>query len=204
MKKRVLPKRAAAHKPANNTENQEVRFYRSNEKPYGVFSNLFRRRIFFEDKEFATAEHAYQAGKAKRPEVQEWLLSAPTPSLVAMAAHGLYSWEIVPNWSEIKFDRMRQVLRAKFSQHEDLMEILLSTGDARIVEVGRVDSPVNRTWGEIKGKGQNMLGVLLMELREEFKVSSIRAKSNGSFRVKSIASSRVKSNGKKTRSDSPR
>jgi ribA/ribD-fused uncharacterized protein len=144
-----------------------------------VFSNLFRRSILFENREFATAEHAYQAGKAKKAEVRDWILNAPTPSLVAMAAHGLYTWEIVPNWSEIKYDRMRKVLRAKFSQHEDLREVLLSTGNARLVEVGRVDSPVNRIWGEINGRGQNMLGILLMELREELKNNHPSAKSNG-------------------------
>jgi predicted NAD-dependent protein-ADP-ribosyltransferase YbiA (DUF1768 family) len=35
----------------------EIRFYRANEKPYGAFSNLFRRPIVFEDATFATAEH---------------------------------------------------------------------------------------------------------------------------------------------------
>ena len=90
MKKLVSTKKAAQGRTAKNSKNQEIRFYRSNEKPYGVFSNLFRRPIVFEDKEFATAEHAYQAGKPKRAEVQEWLLNAPTPSLVPMAAHGLY------------------------------------------------------------------------------------------------------------------
>jgi len=97
----------------------------------------------------------------------DWILSAPTRSLVAMAAHGLYTWDIVPNWSKIKFDRMRQVLRAKFTQHEDLKRPLLSTGQARLVEAGRVDDAVNRTWGEVNGKGRNMLGILLVELRTE-------------------------------------
>lgn len=143
----------------------ELHFYRSNEKPYGAFSNLYRRIISFEGRNFPTAEHAYQAGKARKEIVREWILSAPSPALVAMAAHGLYTWDIVPNWSSIKFDRMRQVLRAKFTQHEDLKELLLSTGNTRLVEVGKVDNPVNRLWGEVNGKGKNMLGILLMELR---------------------------------------
>src|SRR5579863_3041542 len=96
----------------------EIRFYRANEKPYGAFSNLFPRSIVFEGRNFPTAEHAYQAGKARKQEVREWILSAPTPSLVAMAAHGLYSWDIVPDWSQVKYDRMREVLRAKFTQHD--------------------------------------------------------------------------------------
>ncbi|SJZ44355.1 hypothetical protein SAMN02745119_00634 [Trichlorobacter thiogenes] len=147
----------------------EISFYRSNEKPYGVFSNLYKRTIIFEGREYLTSEHAYQAGKARKEEVKEWILSAPSPALVAMAAHGLYSWDIVSDWSAIKFDRMRQVLRVKFTQHEDLRELLLSTGESRLVEAGKTDNPVNRLWGEVNGKGKNMLGVLLMELREELR-----------------------------------
>ena len=147
----------------------EIRFYRSNEKPYGAFSNLFRRVIVFEGREFPSAEHAYQAGKPRKEAVREWVLSAPSPSLVAMAAHGLYTWDIVPNWSEIKFERMRRVLFAKFSQHEDLRRLLVSTGNTRLVESGRVDNQVNRTWGEVNGRGLNMLGVLLMEVRSELR-----------------------------------
>lgn len=152
----------------------EIRFYRANEKPYGAFSNLFRRPLLFEDTIFVTAEHAYQAGKARRPEVRAWLMAAPSPALLAMAAHGLYQWDITPSWSRIKFQRMRAVLRAKFTQHDDLRELLLSTGEARLVEVATVDSTVNRLWGEVNGVGKNMLGVLLMELRTELGASQKR------------------------------
>lgn len=147
----------------------EIRFYRASDETYGCFSNLFRRPVEFENVVFDTAEHAYQAGKARKPEVREWILSAPSPALVAMAAHGLYWWDIRSDWSKIKFDRMREVLRAKFTQHEDLREILLSTGDFRLVESATVDNPVNRLWGEVNGKGKNMLGQMLMELRTQLR-----------------------------------
>jgi ribA/ribD-fused uncharacterized protein len=173
-------------------EAREIQFYRANEKPYGAFSNLFRRPVIFEDRVYPTAEHAYQAGKARKEVVKEWLLNAPTPALVAMAAHGLYTWDIVPDWSEIKFERMRRVLHAKFTQHDDLKYLLLSTGEARLVEAGRVENVVNRTWGEVNGKGKNMLGLMLMELRAELRKSdkqSPRKKNhsrvNGDFRTKS-------------------
>lgn len=147
----------------------EIHFYRANEKPYGAFSNLYRREVFFEDTLYLTSEHAYQAGKPRKESVREWVLSAPSPALVAMAAHGLYWWDIRPGWSKMKFDRMRQILMAKFTQHEDLQALLLSTGNARLVEAATVDNEVNRTWGEVNGKGKNMLGVLLMEVREELR-----------------------------------
>jgi ribA/ribD-fused uncharacterized protein len=147
----------------------EIRFYRASEKPYGAFSNLYKRPIEFEGRVYPTAEHAYQAGKARKEAVREWILSAPTPSLLAMAAHGLYTWDVAADWSQNKFDRMRRVIRAKFTQHEDLRDLLLSTGNLRLVEFGRVDNEVNRIWGEIRGKGLNMLGVLLMELRADLR-----------------------------------
>lgn len=157
-----------------NADSGTIRFYRANEKPYGPFSNLYQRPIEFEGRVYPTSEHAYQAGKASKPAVSEWILSAPTPSLAAMAAHGLYVWDIVPNWAQIKFDRMRAVLRAKFQQHEDLKDLLLSTGDVRLVEAGTVNNAVNRLWGEVDGKGENMLGVMLMELRLEFSAPKVK------------------------------
>lgn len=161
---------ASASQPTtvNAAQGDEIRFYRANEKPYGAFSNLFPRPVKFEGRTYATSEHAYQAGKAAKPAVRDWILSAPTPSLAAMAAHGLYVWDVVPNWADIKFDRMRAVLRAKFEQHADLKALLISTGEARLVEAGTVNNAVNRLWGEVDGKGQNMLGVMLMELRSEY------------------------------------
>lgn len=146
---------------------QEIRFYRASERPYGAFSNLYRREIWFEGEYFPTSEHAYQAGKPRRREVRDWLMAAPTPALLAMAAHGLYYWDVVPGWSKVKFDRMLNVLRAKFAQHGDLRELLLLTGDIRLVESATVDNPVNRIWGEVNGVGRNMLGVLLMQVRAE-------------------------------------
>jgi ribA/ribD-fused uncharacterized protein len=154
---------------AESEQQVEIHFYRANEKPYGVFSNLYKRPVVFEEATYATSEHAYQAGKASKEAVRDWILSAPTPALAAMAAHGLYVWDVVPNWAKIKYDRMRNVLRAKFTQHDDLCELLLSTDNKRLVEVGTVDNAVNRLWGEVNGRGQNMLGVMLMELREQLR-----------------------------------
>jgi len=152
----------------------EIRFYRASDKPYGAFSNLFRREIEFENERFSTAEHAYQAGKARKPEVKAWLMAAPSPALLAMAAHGLYYWDVSEGWSKKKFDRMRNVLRAKFEQHEDLRGLLVSTGNKRLIETATVDNAVNRLWGEVNGVGRNMLGVLLMEVRSELTRSGSR------------------------------
>lgn len=166
--KKELPRKpAAAETP--------IRFYRANEKPYGPFSNLFRREISFDGDIYPTAEHAYQAGKALKKEVRDWLMAAPTPAHLAMAAHGLYSWDIVPKWASLKVDRMRRVLKAKFEQHADLRSLLLSTGTSPLVETATVDNAVNRFWGEVNGRGKNTLGLLLMDLRSKIQSKASRS-----------------------------
>ncbi|WP_225781132.1 NADAR family protein [Xenophilus sp. Marseille-Q4582] len=190
------PQTARKRPATQSAAIQEIRFYRANEKPYGAFSNLYKRSMEFEGTTYPTSEHAYQAGKALKPAVRQWILSAPTPALAAMAAHGLYVWDVVPNWAQIKFDRMRAVLRAKFDQNADLRELLLSTGEVRLVEAGTVNNAVNRLWGEVDGKGENMLGVMLMELRTAYakqRPARVRVAKQTAASDKTQASSKVTS-----------
>lgn len=61
---------------------------------------------------------------------------------------------------------MKEALTAKFSQYESLKELLLSTNDSILIEHTNNDS----YWGDGgNGTGKNMLGKLLMEVRETFK-----------------------------------
>jgi len=65
---------------------------------------------------------------------------------------------------------MREVLRAKFAQHASLGSLLLSTGDAELVEHTTND----RYWEDGgDGSGKNRLGQLLMELRSELRRESL-------------------------------
>jgi ribA/ribD-fused uncharacterized protein len=147
---------------------REIRFYAANERPYGALSNLYRRPVRFMGRTFPTSEHAYQFGKARKPVVRDWLMVAPSPSLLAMAAHGLYRWDVASDWSRVKLTRMRLVLACKFWQHPDLRELLIGTGDAPLVEYTTVDNPTNRFWGEVEGRGgKNEMGQALMYVRAD-------------------------------------
>jgi len=126
---------------------------------------LYKKPIVFEDREFPTGEHAYQFAKFRDKDTREWALNAPKPHLLSILCHGLFSWDIVPNWGEIKVDRMYNVLRAKFSDNI-LRQKLLDTGNSILIENSKTDS----FWGiGKKGKGKNMLGKLLMKVREEIR-----------------------------------
>ena len=142
---------------------KEIRFYRAVGK-YGFLSNLFKIPITFEGRKFSCSEEAYQYGKPKDNAVAEWLVNAPKPHLCAAAAHSLFVFDVRKDWKDIKIERMRQVLRAKFSQHKDLADKLKETGDAILIEESNMDA----FWGIGKrGNGKNMLGLLLMEIRKE-------------------------------------
>ena len=63
---------------------------------------------------------------------------------------------------------MRVAVRAKFEQHEELAAKLLSTGNSKLIEKTSGDY----YWGcGTNGTGKNMLGVILMQVREELRAS---------------------------------
>jgi hypothetical protein len=69
-----------------------------------------------------------------------------------------------PDWDAVKFDVMRDILRAKAAQHEYVRRKLLATGDRMLVENSWRDDVWG--WGPNRD-GQNMLGKLWMEIRAE-------------------------------------
>jgi ribA/ribD-fused uncharacterized protein len=149
-----------------------IKFYRANDKLYGFLSNCYRCKIVFDGRIFDSSERAYQFGKFRDEKLREWFMSyILSPRHVAIFAHALQTWDISPGWSKSRIQRMKDVVRAKFTQNKDLRQLLLDTGDEELIELGSVSNPVNRRWGmvEAHGKliGQNLLGQILMEVRAE-------------------------------------
>ena len=61
---------------------------------------------------------------------------------------------------------MREAVLCKFQTHGDIRAILLSTGEEKIVE----NTPATTIGGcGSKGNGKNMLGLILMEVREQLR-----------------------------------
>jgi ribA/ribD-fused uncharacterized protein len=65
-------------------------------------------------------------------------------------------------WESIKVTCMREVVKAKFDQHDDLRLKLIETGAALLVEGNTWG---DKFWGRCDGMGLNVLGSILMELR---------------------------------------
>ena len=71
------------------------------------------------------------------------------------------------NWSEIKYDKMEEVLRIKVNQNIKVKEVLLNTNDLIIAECC-IDEDTD--WGiDNNNQGNNHLGNIWMKIREEIK-----------------------------------
>lgn len=139
-----------------------LNFYRQ-EDPYGYFSNFWPAPIVLEEKIWPTTEHYFQAQKFLELELQEYIRASSTPGESARRGRDR-SLPLRSNWEMVKDEVMYRALEAKFTQHEDLKIKLLETGEARLVEHTRNDT----YWGDGgDGSGQNMLGKLLMRLRQQ-------------------------------------
>ena len=88
------------------------------------------------------------------------------------------------DWEQVKDYIMFDALTAKFLQYDDLLHILMSTKGSKLVEHTRND----KYWGDGgDGSGKNMLGKLLMLLRdvlEKVDLKTERSKINEIMREK--------------------
>jgi ribA/ribD-fused uncharacterized protein len=129
---------------------------------------------------FATAEHAYQWSKTEDLGERELILFTweqgddsviVRPSTPGEAKRMGAKCTKLPDWDEIKTGIMLDILRAKFTQDGKLRQMLLNTGDALLIEGNKWH---DNFWGSCHcekcgNKGRNVLGNLLMQVREELR-----------------------------------
>ena len=146
-----------------------IHFYNYNE-PYYEFTNFFMRKITLKGKEWPSTEHYFQAQKFVGTPAEEKVRLLKKPREAYDFAH-IRTDEVRQDWKKVRDDIMREAVRAKFTQHADLAQILLETGDALLVEhTGNDDY-----WGDGgDGRGKNKLGKILMEIRSELRKKTSR------------------------------
>ena len=68
------------------------------------------------------------------------------------------------DWDQVKLQIMRELVTAKFTHHPSLAHLLLSSGDANIIEGNTWG---DQYWGVCQGTGENHLGKILMDIRRQ-------------------------------------
>jgi hypothetical protein len=148
--------------------DQVIHFYQTGDA-FGELSNHAPFPITLQGKTWLTTEHYFQAQKFPGTEHEEAIRLEPSPLIAAQLGRGR-TQPLRPDWESVKEDLMREALYAKFTQHPSLRSLLLSTGDATLIEHTSNDA----YWGDAgDGTGKNRLGLLLMELRTRLRQETV-------------------------------
>lgn len=163
------------------SRKDSVVFLKTHE-PFGGLSNMAGGYpIRVNGVRILTSEALYQACRFPHlPDVQKMIISQISPMTAKMLSKP-YRKDSRPDWDHVRVRIMRWCLRMKLANNwNTFSELLLRTGDCPIVELSRKDD----FWGaKAFGDGDtlvgmNVLGRLLMELREQVKQQGHDATSN--------------------------
>jgi ribA/ribD-fused uncharacterized protein len=127
-------------------------------------SNFTPVAIELDGRMFHSVEHAYMSAKSDDEGWKDFCENTLSAGQVKKASRSI---TLVDNWEDIKVDIMRECINQKFNQ-PFLKAKLLATGDT-VIQEGNMWN--DKFWGVClkTGKGQNILGKLIMEKRDSLK-----------------------------------
>jgi ribA/ribD-fused uncharacterized protein len=144
-----------------------------------MFSNMHEAPVQIDGMTFPTVEHYFQWSKAKMfgdADVQSKIMKTASPKSAKAYGKKVKNFD-AEAWNEKRDSVMRTAVKAKLMQHPDILKKLRDTGTRPIAEA----DPRGKYWGigtsaeTSKAKdvsrwpGQNKMGKILMELRDELK-----------------------------------
>lgn len=129
---------------------------------YKFLSNFFPVTILLDGRHYSSVEHAYQAAKTDNPAERYKIQCAETPGQAKRLGRNV---TMRGDWDKVKLQVMLDLLHQKFKEPY-LAKLLLETGDAELVEGNNWGDTF---WGKCNGRGENHLGKLLMQVRQEIR-----------------------------------
>lgn len=130
---------------------------------YFFLSNFYMAPVIFDGIRYENNEAAFQAQKCIDP-TERKMFSSMNPSDAKKIGRHI---KLRADWEDVKVDLMSKIVYAKFTQNPYLAAQLLDTKDEELVEGNTWGDKI---WGKVNGEGQNLLGQILMEVREEIKL----------------------------------
>jgi ribA/ribD-fused uncharacterized protein len=134
---------------------------------YGFLSNFYPAPVFG----YLTSEHAYQAAKTVSKIERQQIRECKTPAQAKKLGNTVV---LRPEWKDdvFRIDVMLTMVREKFNKHPELAAKLLTTGLRQLVEGNAWH---DNFYGDCccpkcaDKPGQNHLGKVLMQVREELR-----------------------------------
>lgn len=129
---------------------------------YYFLSNFYSAPVTYDGLTFQNNEAAFQAAKCINPELRKQFINL-NPSEAKRSGRRV---KLRSDWEQVKVVIMRDICKAKFEQNEDLRQQLIATGSEPLEEGNTWG---DRIWGTVNGVGQNHLGKILMQIRNEYR-----------------------------------
>ena len=141
-----------------------------------VCFNNYEITPFIDDNgvEWKSVEYYYQAHKfinyPDNKKAYEEIHHCPDSDSAKKRAR-FYEKEYAGKWDKEGWEKgkkdyyMKRGLMFKFSQHKDILKLLLETGNKNIVE----RSPRDPYWGGMLPNSLNKLGIMIIEIRENYR-----------------------------------
>lgn len=129
---------------------------------YRFLSNFSPSLLVIDGLSYPTVEHAFQALKTENPTEREIVRTARTPGQAKKLGRRV---TLRSDWNTARVGVMKMLLEKKFSD-KVLRAELLATGEAELIEGNYWNDTF---WGVCRGRGENWLGKLLMEIRSSFR-----------------------------------
>lgn len=131
---------------------------------YSFLSNFSSYKVTYKGITYNNNESAFQAQKTEDDNVKKEFVNLPPVKAKSKGRRV----KLRSDWEKVKDNIMYEIVLAKFQQNEDIKQILLATGDAYLEET---NTWKDKYWGVCNGEGKNMLGKILMCVRQELRES---------------------------------
>ena len=159
-------------------------FFWNTDEPNGCFSNWYPSPFLLDGKRYSNVEQYVMAGKAELfgdELMYRTILSTASPADCKRLGRRVKGFDST-EWDGAKYSVMKKGNLEKYRQNPDLLKKLLDTEDAILAEA----SPKDRIWGigmeadeaattdPKEWPGKNLLGKVLMEVREQLRKENER------------------------------
>lgn len=129
-------------------------------------SNFYNCPVTYNGRTYANSESAFQAEKTLVDSEKDKFLNVE-PALAKKMGRKL---TLRPDWDEVRYSIMLDIVRAKFKQNPDLAEALVALDCDSIVE--NTTGWHDNIWGKCycskcQGNGKNFLGEILFKVKQE-------------------------------------